>query len=283
MNRPDSSLMRPEEFRLLKEFITEVFGLVLDENKESFLKLKLLPRLEELRLATFAEYYAYLKFAPRSNEEHKRLISLITNNETYFFREESQLRVLAEVILPALKEKKHKSGKRKLRIVSAGCSSGEEVYTLAMIVLESGSFLWDWDVRITGIDIDSQIIAKARNGIYGGRSFQATPDHYLDRYFRKCVEGMKVKDILTKITHFTEGNLLQLDQIIKDQEVDVVFCRNVLIYFDDESIKRGVNSFANVLGPEGYLFLGHSESLSRITTSYVPMRFPGAIIYKKRD
>lgn len=275
--------MRPEEFRLLKEFITEVFGLVLDENKESFLKLKLLPRLEELRLATFAEYYAYLKFAPRSNEEHKRLISLITNNETYFFREESQLRVLAEVILPALKEKKHKSGKRKLRIVSAGCSSGEEVYTLAMIVLESGSFLWDWDVRITGIDIDSQIIAKARNGIYGGRSFQATPDHYLDRYFRKCVEGMKVKDILTKITHFTEGNLLQLDQIIKDQEVDVVFCRNVLIYFDDESIKRGVNSFANVLGPEGYLFLGHSESLSRITTSYVPMRFPGAIIYKKRD
>lgn len=275
--------MRPEEFRLFKEYIGEIFGLVLDENKESFLTLKLLPRLEELRLATFAEYYAYLKFAPRCNEEHKRLISLITNNETYFFREESQLRVLAEEVLPALKEKKQKSGNRKLRIVSAGCSSGEEVYTLAMIVLESGSFLWDWDVQITGVDIDSQIIAKARNGIYVGRAFQTTPDHYLDRYFKKCAEGMKVKESLNKVTRFTEGNLLQLDQIIKEQEVDIVFCRNVLIYFDDESIKRGVNGFANVLGPEGYLFLGHSESLSRFATSYVPMRFPGAIIYKKRD
>lgn len=275
--------MRPEEFRLLKEFIAEVFGLVLDENKESFLKLKLLPRLEELRLATFADYYAYLKFSPRSNEECKRLISLITNNETYFFREESQLRVLAEVVLPALKEKKQKSGKRILRIVSAGCSSGEEVYTLAMIVLESGRFLWDWDVQITGVDIDSQIIERAKNGIYGERSFQTTSDHYIDRYFRKCAEGMKVKEILTKVTRFAVGNLLKLDQHVKEQEVDIVFCRNVLIYFDDESIKRGVNGFANVLGPEGYLFLGHSESLSRITTSYVPLRFPGAIIYKKRD
>ena len=275
--------MRPEEFRLLKEFIAEVFGLVLDENKESFLNHKLLPRLEELRLATFTDYYAYLKFAPRSNEELKRLISLITNNETYFFREESQLRVLSEVVLPALKDKKQKSGNRKLRIVSAGCSSGEEVYTLAMIVLESGSFLWDWDVQITGVDIDAQIIARARNGVYSGRAFQATPDHYLDRYFRKCEEGLKVKEVLTKATNFTEGNLLQLDQIIRDREVDVVFCRNVLIYFDDESMKRGVNGFANVLGPEGYLFLGHSESLSRITTGFVPQRFPGAIIYKKRD
>jgi chemotaxis protein methyltransferase CheR len=283
MNRPDSTRMRPEEFRLFKEYIGEIFGLVLDENKESFLTLKLLPRLEELRLVTFADYYAYLKFSPRSGEEHKRLISLITNNETYFFREESQLRVLAEEVLPALKEKKQKSGNRKLRIVSAGCSSGEEVYTLAMIVLESGSFLWDWDVQITGVDIDSQIIAKARNGIYVGRAFQTTPDHYLDRYFKKCAEGMKVKESLNKVTRFTEGNLLQLDQIIKEQEVDIVFCRNVLIYFDDESVKRGVNGFANVLGPEGYLFLGHSESLSRFATSYVPMRFPGAIIYKKRD
>lgn len=276
-------LIRPDELRLIKEFITEVFGLLVDKNNEDVFTKKLLPRLEALSLKTFADYYAYLKFSPRCKDEHKRLISLITNNETYFFREDSQLRVLAEVVLPALKEIKLKCGERKLRIVSAGCSSGEEVYTLAMLVIESGCFLWDWDIEVQGVDIDPQIIERAKSGIYMGRAFQTTPDHYLERYFRKCDEGLKVKEILSKITSFTEGNLLQLDQIIEKQTVDVVFCRNVLIYFDDESIKRGVHGFANVLRPDGHLFLGHSESLSRITSHYIPMRFPGAIIYKKRD
>lgn len=283
MNISVTPLIRPDELRLLKEYITEVFGLVVDKNNEGLFTKKLLPRLEELGLATFSDYYAYLKFAPRRNEEHKRLLSLITNNETYFFREEPQLRVLSEAVLPVLKEQKLKRGEKKLRIVSAGCSSGEEVYTLAMIVIESGCFLWDWDVEIHGVDIDSQIIERARNGIYSGRAFQATPPQYLERYFRKCDEGLKVKEILTKITRFTEGNILQLEHIFKERSVDVVFCRNVLIYFDDESIKRGVHGFANVLLPEGHLFLGHSESLSRITSNYIPMRFPGAIIYKKRD
>src|SRR5512133_2088425 len=283
MNSHVKPLIHPDELRLLKEFIVGIFGLELDKNNEGLLSKKLLPRLEALGLATFADYYAYLKFAPRRHDEHKRLISLLPNNETYFFREESQLSVLSEVVLPALKEKKLDSGEKKLCIVSAGCSSGEEVYTLAMIAIESGCFLWDWDIEILGVDIDPQVIERARNGIYVGRAFQTTPAHYIDRYFRKCDEGMKVKEILTKITRFTEGNLLQLDQIMNEQTVDVVFCRNVLIYFDDDSIKRGVHGFAKVLFPEGYLFLGHSESLSRITSNYIPMRFPGAIIYKKRD
>ncbi len=283
MNSHVKPLIRPDEMRLFKEYITELFGLVLDKNNEGLLTNKLLPRLEGLSLASFADYYAYLKYAPRRKDEHKLLLSLVTNNETYFFREEPQLRVLSEVVLPALKEKKLKCGERKLRIVSAGCSSGEEVYTLAMLVIESGCFLWDWDVEIRGVDIDPQIIERAKSGIYSGRAFQATPTHYIDRYFRKCDEGLKVKDILTRITRFTEGNLLELEQIIEEQTVDIVFCRNVLIYFNDESIKRGVHGFANVLLPEGHLFLGHSESLSRITCNYIPVRFPGAIIYKKRD
>lgn len=275
--------IRPDELRLLNEFIANVFGLELDKNSESLLTKKLLPRLESLGLTTFADYYAYLKFSPHCKDEHKRLISLLTNNETYFFREEPQLRVLAEAVLPALKERKMKSGEKKLRIVSAGCSSGEEVYTLAMIAIESGCFLWDWDVEILGVDIDPEIIERARNGVYVGRAFQTTPEHFLDRYFRKCDEGFKVKDIIARITRFTEGNLLQFDQLIQEQTVDIIFCRNVLIYFDDESIKRVVHGFARVLVPEGHLFLGHSESLSRFTTNYIPMRFPGAIIYKKRD
>jgi chemotaxis protein methyltransferase CheR len=283
MNSHAQPLIQLDELRLLNEFVTQMFGLVLDKFSEGTLAKKLLPRLEGLGLATFADYYSYLKFSPRCKDEHKLLISLITNNETYFFREEPQLRVLAEVVLPALKEKKLKHGDKKLRIVSAGCSSGEEVYTLAIIAIESGCFLWDWDVEIHGVDIDPQIVERAKNGIYVGRAFQTTPDHYINRYFKKCDEGLKVKDILTKTTRFTEGNLLQLEQIIEEQTVDIVFCRNVLIYFDDESIKRGVHGFAKVLFPEGYLFLGHSESLSRFASNYIPMRFPSAIIYKKRD
>lgn len=273
----------PEELRLLNEFIAESFGLSVDKNSEGVLIKKLLPRLESLGLATFSDYYTYLKFSPRCKDEHKRLISLITNNETYFFREEAQLRILAGQILPLLKEQKLRYGEKRIRIVSAGCSSGEEVYSLAMMTIESGCFLWDWDVEILGVDIDHQIIERAKNGIYAGRAFQTTPEHFLERYFRKCDDGLKVKEILTGITRFTEGNLLQLESIVAERSVDIIFCRNVLIYFGDESIKRGVHGFARVLFPEGYLFLGHSESLARITSNYVPLRFPGAIIYKTRD
>ncbi|MBP1729121.1 MAG: methyltransferase, CheR-type [Deltaproteobacteria bacterium] len=276
-------VMRAEDFRRIKEFVAEQFGLVLDEGRESFLAQKLVPRLTELRLTSFADYYAYLKYSPHSDEEQQQFISLLTNNETYFFREDAQLDVLAREILPALKEKKLKEGKRTLRIVSAGCSSGEEVYTLAMILLESGHFLWDWDIAITGVDIDARIIARADLGIYSGRAFQTTPPHFIERYFNKAAEGLQVKDSLRKITSFARGNLLQLGNMLPAESADIIFCRNVLIYFSEETTRQMVASFAKILKPEGLLFLGHSESLARISTQYVPTRFPGAIIYRKRD
>jgi len=276
-------VMRAEDFRRIKEFVAEQFGLVLDEGRESFLAQKLVPRLTELRLTSFADYYAYLKYSPHSDEEQQQFISLLTNNETYFFREDAQLDVLAREILPALKEKKLKEGKRTLRIVSAGCSSGEEVYTLAMILLESGHFLWDWDIAITGVDIDARIIARADLGIYSGRAFQTTPPHFIERYFNKAAEGLQVKDSLRKITSFARGNLLQLGNMLPAESADIIFCRNVLIYFSEETTRQMVTSFAKILKPEGLLFLGHSESLARISTQYVSTRFPGAIIYRKRD
>ena len=275
--------MTPEDFRLLQEFVAEIFGLVLDDGKEASLSSKLLPRLEELRLASFTDYYGYLKFAPRCADERQRFISLITNNETYFFREEAQLRVFSEDVLTRLKEEKLTLGKRTLHIVSAGCSSGEEVYTLAILLQETGSFMWDWDVCITGVDVDTQALDRARAGVYPQRSFQTTPQRLVERYFRKCDDGYVIKETLRKSTRFVEGNLLNFDSVVKGGDVDIIFCRNVLIYFGDETIKRIAESFARVLGPAGYLFLGHSESLSRITARYVPLRFPGAIVYRKRD
>ena len=278
---PSQPVMRSEEFRLIKEFVENQFGLLLDDGRENFLTQKLLPRLAELRLTSFTDYYSYLKYSPHSQEELSQFISLLTNNETYFFREDAQFDILAREILPAIKERKTVRGDRQLRIISAGCSSGEEVYTLAMVLLESGLFLWDWDIQITGVDIDEQIIAKALKGVYSGRAFQTTPPHCIDRYFSSHEEGQQVKESLRQITRFTRGNLLQLDNLFAAQSADIIFCRNVLIYFSDDTAKQIADSFARILKPDGLLFLGHSESLARISSQYLPIRFPGAIIYKK--
>jgi chemotaxis protein methyltransferase CheR len=248
--------MGPEEFRLIREFVADEFGLVLDEGRGAYLTAKLLPRLQELRLESFTDY---------------------------FFREDAQLEVLAANVLPVLKDQKQKRGERRIRIISAGCSSGEEVYTLAMILLESGHFLWDWDLRITGIDIDPEMIDRANQGLYNGRAFQSTSSHYLGRYFNKTEEGLQVKDALRRVTMFKVGNLLSPDCFMGHEAVDMIFCRNVFIYFSDDTTKRVVESFATLLNPEGFLFLGHSESLSRLSSRYFPERYPGAIIYRKRD
>jgi len=276
-------VMQPEEFRLLKEFVAEVFGLVLEEGGEKYLGMKLLPRLKELQLRSFAEYYGYLKFAPGCLAERQQFVPLITNNETYFFREEAQLKVFRQEILPRLLEQKRAKGERTLRIVSAGCSSGEEVYTLAMLLHESGSFAWDWDVRIIGVDIDSRVLDRARAGIYGERSFRTTSPQLRERYFKGSGDGFVVRDLLRKSTSFLEGNLLDLKSVLPERDIDVVFCRNVLIYFGDEAIKRVLDDFSQLMVPGGWLFLGHSESLSRISAPYLPLRFPGAIIYKGRE
>ena len=275
--------MRPEEFRLIREYIAENFGLMIDESKEGYLAREIGHRLAKLRLSTFSDYYAFIKYAPDNIMERRNFISLITNNETIFFREEPQLRAYADKILPAIKDRKVAARTRNIRIVSAGCSSGEEAYTLAMLLMESGHFIWDWDVQITGIDLDSKALEKAERGIYSGRALQATPGHFLDRYFRKCAEGFSVRDIVRKITTFTQGNLLDLEKSLSENSTDILFCRNVLIYFNDDTIKRVVESFAKILTGSGFLFLGHSESLARITDHYVSLRYPGTIIYKNRE
>lgn len=282
MQDPVKPVMRPEEFRLIREFAAEKFGLLIDDAKENSLSREIGHRLKVLRLSSFSDYYAFLKYSPDNTSEWGSFISLVTNNETTFFREELQLQVYSGEILPVLKDQKIADGSRKIRIVSAGCSSGEEVYTLAMLLLDSGLFIWDWDIQIIGIDLDSDVLAKAERAVYTGRAFQTTPPHFIERYFRKCDEGLAVRDIVRKITTFAQGNLLEFEKAIPE-EVDLIFCRNVLIYFEDATIKHVVESFARVLPETGLLFLGHSESLARITDRYTPVRFPGTIIYRNRD
>jgi chemotaxis protein methyltransferase CheR len=272
-----------EEFRLLRDYVHEHFGLFFDESQRASFRGRLAPRLALLGLMSFEDYYHHLRFAPDRAAEQQKMVSHLTNNETYFFREQPQLDVFAGSVLRSLKERRAKAGERCLRIVSAGCSTGEEALTLAMIVFDSGQFFWGWDARVTGIDVDEAALEKARRGVYHTNSLRAATPRELERHFLRDGAAVRVKESIRKLVSFRGGNLLDLASWEGLPPLDAVFCRNVLIYFSDETIQRAVRLFHDVLAPGGYLFLGHAESLARVASSFLPIRFQGAIVYQKPE
>jgi chemotaxis protein methyltransferase CheR len=272
-----------EEFRLIREFIHERFGLFFEENQRSSLRTRLSGRLSSLGLLSFEDYYRYLRFGPQRAEEEARMISHLTNNETYFFRESAQLQVFADVVLRNIKERNARAGNRSLRLLSVGSSTGEEALTLAMIVYDSGQFFWGWDVKITGLDVDPEALRKAARGVYHQNSFRAMNEAAMERHFVKVPGGLQARDVLRRMVSFRQGNLLDAASFEGVGPVDVVFCRNVLIYFSDATTLRAVRLFHDSLEPGGYLFLGHAESLSRITDTFTPIRFLGAMVYQKPE
>jgi chemotaxis protein methyltransferase CheR len=272
-----------EEFRLLRDFIHERFGLYFEDSQRASLRTRLAGRLQSLDLLSFEDYYHYLRFAPQRSEELDRMVSHLTNNETYFFREAGQLSVFSEHVLKGLKERKNAAGDRSLRVLSAGCSTGEEAHTLAMIVYDSGQFFWNWDVRIYGLDIDNEALEKARRASYHHNSFRALPPALFEKHFSREGSGAQVREPLRRMVQLRHGNILDRGCYQDLGPLDAIFCRNVLIYFSDASILRAVRLFHEVLAPGGYLLLGHAESLSRITDQFTPIRFPGAMIYQKPE
>jgi chemotaxis protein methyltransferase CheR len=274
-----------EEFRLLRDFIHERFGLYFEEGQRASLRSRLVGRLASLDLASFEDYYHYLRFGPQRAEELERMVSHLTNNETYFYRESPQLQVFADHVLRTIKERKlagpEDGRQRTLRILSAGCSTGEEAHTLAMIVYDSGQFFWNWDVQVVGLDVDHLALEKARRGAYFHNSFRSLVPAQLERHFVRQGTGTAVKEAIRRMVSFRHGNLVEPSSFDGLAPVDVIFCRNVLIYFSDAMILRVVRTFHGLLPPGGYLFLGHAESLSRITDLFTPIRFQGAMIYQK--
>lgn len=270
-----------EEFRLLREFIHERFGIYFDDGQRASLRSRLLGRLSSLDLVSFEDYYHYLRFGPQRDHEARSMVSHITNNETYFFREQAQLRVFAEHVLTDLREQKAKDDSRSLTILSAGCSTGEEPHTLSMILYDSGQFFWNWDIQIVGLDVDAAALEKGRRGIYFHNSFRGTSPAVIEKHFTKTGAGAQVKEAIRRLVNLRHGNLVDPSSYRGLAPVDVIFCRNVLIYFSDAATLKAVRLFHEVLAPGGYLLLGHAESLSRITDLFTPIRFPGAMIYRK--
>jgi chemotaxis protein methyltransferase CheR len=272
-----------EEFRLLRDFVHEQFGIFYDDSQRSSLRSRLAGRLTLLGLLSYEDYYRHLRFAPERAVELGHMVSHLTNNETYFFREQPQLQVLADRVLGSLKERKSKSGERSLRLLSAGCSTGEEALTLAMIIYESAQFFWNWDVKVFGLDLDPEALDKANRGLYHQNSLRTVTPEKLERYFLKDGKGVRVKDNIRRLVELRQGNLLEAESYRGLSRLDVIFCRNVLIYFSDDAIRRVVRHFHDALAPGGYLFLGHAESLSRITDAFTPIRFQGALVYQKAE
>ena len=273
--------MSEEEFRLLRELIHEQFGLFFDDNQRGSLRSRLAGRVASLGLASFEDYYHYLRFGPQHVEERARMASHLTNNETYFYRENPQLQVFAESVLPGLKDRKMARDDRRISILSAGCSSGEEAYTLAMILYDSGLFFWSWDARVIGMDLDRAALEKAEGGLYHPNSFRSIRPAISEKHFVLEPGGARVKDAIRRMVTFRQGNIVDAASYDGLAGLDVVFCRNVLIYFSDAMILKVMKLFHGVMAPGGYLFLGHAESLSRITDLFTPIRFQGAMVYQK--
>nr|WP_281416910.1 protein-glutamate O-methyltransferase CheR [Geoanaerobacter pelophilus] len=213
----------------------------------------------------------------------KKLLDEITTNETCFFRNLPQLSALENKLLPEVVETKGKIGFRKLRIWSAASSSGEEAYTMAMILLEKrNSLLKDWIIEIIGTDINETVLAQAREGIYNAYSVRNTPDFYLKKYFKqespeKYILSPEVKRLVT----FNHLNLYEDTKMIFMKSFDFIFCANVLIYFDTASKSKVVQHFYNNLQPYGYFFVGQSESLHGVNDNFKTVHFPGGFAYKK--
>lgn len=268
-----------EDFRLLTSLLSETFGLAFAAHTRSVIERRLAGRLAHRGVTTFAEYYHFLRFHPEGRAELHEAVELLLTHETYFYREDYQLVSFREEVLPALAAKKRD---KKISLWSAGCSTGEEAFTLGMLVLESGLFE-GWDVTIYGSDLSRRAIAHARRGVYRPGAFRVTDAERRGRFFEEVSEGARVRDEVRALCHFGQMNLLESDKARLVGRVDVVFCRNVLIYLEPEARKRVIAAFHDALHPGGLLFLGHAESLLNVTTAFELEHLARELAYKKPE
>ncbi len=267
-------------FRLLRDFIHDYCGIYFDDGSKYLLERRLSRRLEQRRLKNFEEYYHFLRYDRKSEEELVILVDNLTTNETYFFRESPQLQAFSTEILPELR---HSLADRKvLRIWSAGCSTGEEPYTIAMLLLESGDWWRDWQVEILGSDINQRVLHTARKGVYKKSAFRATSPEMLAKYFVRDEKGdSRIIDRVKELVSFSCLNLLDPFKTCLISNMDTVFCRNVIIYFDREAKRKVIESFYHKLRDGGYLLLGHSESLINISNAFVLRTLKNDMVYQK--
>lgn len=271
--------LRPEDFRFIADRLRQHAGIVLHEHKREMVYGRLVHRIRELGLASFAEYCERLQ-GPAAADELGMMVNALTTNLTGFFREAHHFEALRTTALPELVARARDLG-RRLRLWSAACSSGEEPYSMAMTLLASGIDLRGWDVRILATDLDTNMLAKARQGIYSAEALVKLPPDVRARLATPAAdrgkgEAVQIRPELRQLVTFRQLNLLERWPM--RGPFDIIFCRNVLIYFDAETKAGLIDRSRDVLRPGGWLCLGHSESLLSGPSDF---KLVGRTIYRR--
>ena len=271
-----------KEFEELSTFIYERTGIAIPATRKYLVENRLGSRISALKLSSFGDYAKFLRVAPGKDREFEQLCELVTTNETSFFRDPRQLDVFRDEALNEVVERQKKAGKQELSIWSAGCSTGEEPYTLGIMLHELLRMaIIGWRIRITAADLSPAVLEKAKAGLYGDYALRNTSPDMLARYFTKESGGYRIHPKVAKLVTFTRLNLNDRAALKAVPRSQIVFCRNVIIYFDDDMKKRVISSFYDNLVDGGYLVLGHSESIHKISRAFSPIIKPGGIVYRK--
>ena len=250
------------------------------DSKRYYIDRRLAERIAATGASSFQSYFAML----RSDADHEieHLVNAFTVNETYFYREDHQLRCMTSDLLGDIVRRKRTGD--SIRIWSIPCSSGEEPYSIAIWLMENWSEVDRHDIEIVGSDIDTRALTAAAEGMYGERALMRLPRHVIDRYFAPAEDGQySIDPGLRGSVQFTRANLVDAEDMSRSGAFDVVFCRNVLIYFDDASRRVAAENLYDCLHPGGYICLGHSETMSRISPLFRVRRFTDAIVYQRPE
>lgn len=268
-----------EQFLKFREFYYRKTGTYFEDNKRYFVDKRLVERIRATESDGFRDYFVTLRFET-DGKELQALINLMTVNETYFYREEYQLQCMVNSLLPDLIRRHDRS--RPLRIWSVPCSTGEEPYSIGIYLLEHWPEINTYDVELIASDIDTKALDAAQAGEYQHRAIaQLPPDilrqHFIDMGGDRYIVKKQLRDAIT----FTRVNIMDYAEMRHYRDFDLIFCRNLLIYFDDKSRRIAAEGLYDALRPGGYICLGHSESMSRITPLFAVRKFPDAIVYQK--
>ena len=275
---PDPDLVR------IRDLVYQVAGIFHPDSKLRLLSDRCGRRMKELKTTTFREYFECLTTKPNRQAELVSLLNEITIGETCFFRNQPQLDAVRDLVIPKIIEAKSKLPIRRLRVWSAGCSTGEEPYTLSMLFIEeSQRRLKDWTLEILATDLNERSLAHAKAAVYGSYSTRNLTAYYRQKYFTPTGEQLEVQPAVRKNVNFTRLNLSDDSRMTFMKSIDIIFCCNVLIYFDLASKRRVIQHFYNNLLPHGYFFLGHSESLYGVSDDFRLVHLPGATAYVKGE
>lgn len=270
-----------ETFAQLRDLIYSKTGILFAVNKLYLLENRLKWRLEDCGCANYDEYLYLLKYDPRRTQEYQNLFNSVTTNETFFFRDAIQTNAFYEDVLPTVVMENEKAGRRELKVWSAASSTGEEAYTLAMQMMHRGIKAKGWKIEVAASDIDTNVLATAQLARYGPYAIKHVPPDYMSKYFSNSGDVYQVQPDVMSLVNFRGVNLIDSAAMRGMRNFDVIFCRNVLIYFDQEAKKKVIESLYNSLRPGGYLFIGYSESLHNISRAFKLKHFNKALVYQK--